>query len=169
MKGKKRLFVSAAVGLILLSVLAAPVAAGTTWTEFEGTSTPVPCDWCSPGRVWVSEDGVLHMRGMQELYYNNYGDPRITGYDLVTVNVNLQLPAAYGPMWCTARLENADGYWEGSAVGYRTEQGYSYIQEVLHGHGAYEGLQARLDLVRENPAMDAPFVVHGVIMDPGGD
>ncbi len=166
---KKRLFTFAVVGLILLSTLAAPVAAKTTWTEFEGPSTPVACPWCSPGRLWVSEDGVLHMRGMQEYYFNDYGDPRITGYDLVTVNVNLQLPLAYGPMWCTARLENENGYWQGTAVGYRTEQGFSYIQEVLHGHGAYEGLQARLDLVREDPNPAAPFYVHGVIMDPGGE
>jgi hypothetical protein len=164
---KKRLFAFAVVGLILLSILAAPVSAGTTWTEFEGWSTLQECPWCAPGRVWVSEDWVLHIRGMQEYDLNDYSDPRIAGLNLVTVNVNMQLPEVYGPMWGTAHIEKDDGYWEGSWVGYRTAEGGSYIQEVLHGHGAYEGLQARLDLMREDP--NAPFWVEGVIMDPGGD
>lgn len=167
MKGKRRVFAFAVVGVLLLSILATPVSAGTAWTEFEGWSTAQECPWCAPGRLWVSEDWVLHIRGMEEYYYNSYSDPRIAGYDLVTINLNMQLPEVYGRMWCTARLENENGYWEGTAVGYRTAEGGSYIQEVLHGHGAYEGLQARLDLVREDPS--APFWVEGVIMDPGGD
>ena len=55
-------------------------------------------------------------------------------------------------------------------MGERTElQGFSYIRGVLHGHGAYEGLQARAEYVRESPDPTAPFMVHGVIMEPGGD
>jgi hypothetical protein len=54
-------------------------------------------------------------------------------------------------------------------VGERTElQGFSYIRGVLHGH-AYEGLQVRVSYVRESPDPTAPFMVHGVIMEPGGD
>lgn len=167
MKSKKGLLAFAVAGLLLLSIVAMPVSAGTTWTEFEGWSTPQDCPLCAAGRLWVSEDWVLHIRGMQEYYFNDYGDPRITGYDLVTINLNMQLPEVYGPMWGTAHLENEYGYWEGSWVGYRTAEGTSYLEEVLHGHGAYEGLQARLDLVREDP--NAPFWAEGVIMDPGGD
>jgi hypothetical protein len=167
MKGKRRVFAFSVAGLLLLSFLATPVSAGTTRTEFEGWSTPQECPWCAPGRVWVSEDWVLHIRGMQEYDLNDYSDPRIAGSNLVTVNVNMQLPEVYGPMWGTAHIEKDDGYWEGSWVGYRTAEGGSYIQEILHGHGAYEGLQARLDLMREDP--NAPFWVEGVIMDPGGD
>jgi hypothetical protein len=166
MKSKKRVLAFAIVGLILVSVLAAPVAAETTWTEFEGWSTVQECPWCAPGRMWVSEDWVLHIRGMQEYYYNSFSDPRIAGYEVVTINVNMQLPEVYGPMWCTTRLENDDGYWESTAVGYRTAEGASYIHAVYHGHGAYEGLQARLDITRDDP--NAPFWVEGVIMDPGG-
>jgi hypothetical protein len=73
-------------------------------------------------------------------------------------------------MWGTFRIENEEGYWEGSWVGERTEvQGFSYIRGVLHGHGAYEGLQARAEYVRESPDPTAPFTVHGMVMEPGGN
>ncbi len=166
MKGK-RVCVFVLAGLLLVSILAVPVEARNTRTEFYGWSTAQDCPWCAPGRMWVSEDWVLHIRGMEEYDFNDYSDTRIAGCNLVTVNVNMQLPEVYGPMWGTAHIENDDGYWEGSWVGYRTPDGGSSIQEVLHGYGDYEGLQARLDLVRGDPY--APFWVEGVIMDPGGD
>ncbi len=168
---KKRLLAVAVVGLILLSSLAAPVAAGTTWKEIHGLSAnPTPV---SPGRQWISEDGILHIRGGQEAYSDTVDDSRLSGDDLVTLNVNFQLAPppvmAYGQMWGTSYIENAAGYWEGSWVGERTEQGFSYIRAVMHGHGAYKGLQARLEFARETPDTTAPFVIHGVIMEPGGD
>jgi hypothetical protein len=167
----KRLFTFAVTGLILLSILAAPVAAGTIRTEYEGFEYYVGP--LLPGRQWISEDGVLHIRGGQEAYRDEMDDNRISGEVVVTLNVNFQfadLPVmVYGPMWGTFRIENEDGYWEGSWVGERTqEQGSSYIQGVLRGHGDYEGLQARVDYVRESPDPTAPFEVHGVIMEPGG-
>jgi hypothetical protein len=168
---KKRLFTLIA-GLMMLSILAVPVAAGTIRTEYEGFEYYVGP--LSPGRQWVSEDGVLHIRGGQEAYRDEVDDPRLCGDVVVTLNVNFHFAAppvmVYGPMWGTFRIENEEGYWEGSWVGKRTElQGFSYIRGVLHGHGDYEGLQARAEYVRESPDPTAPFVVRGVIMEPGGD
>jgi hypothetical protein len=168
---KKRLFTLIA-GLMMLSILATPVAAGTVRTEYEGFEYYV--EPILPGRQWISEDGVLHIRGGQEAYQDVVSDPRLCGDVVVTLNVNFHFAAlpvmVYGPMWGTFRIDNDGGYWEGSWVGKRTElQGFSYIRGVLHGHGAYEGLQARAEYVRESPDPTAPFVVRGVIMEPGGD
>ena len=168
---KKRLFILVA-GLVVLSILAAPVAAGTTRTEYEGFEYFV--DSLSPGREWVSDDGVYHVRGAQEAYEDVVSDPRLCGDTVVTINGNFQFAdepvIVYGPMWGTTRLDNEDGYWEGSWVGKRTEsEGFSYIRGVFFGHGAYEGLQARVDYVRESPHFTDPFSVHGVVMDPGGE
>jgi hypothetical protein len=166
---RKRLFILVA-GLIVLSILAAPVAAGTIRTDYEGFEYfvgPV-----SPGRQWVSEDGVLHMRGVQQAFQDDVSDPRVSGYVVLTLNGNLQFADPpvmfYGRMWGTARIDNDGGYWEGSFVGERTEQGFTYGHVVLHGHGAYEGLQARADFVREDPDPTAPSSIHGVVMEPGG-
>jgi hypothetical protein len=168
---KKQLFVLVA-GLMALSILAAPVQAGTSRTDYEGLEYYVGP--LSPGRQWISEDGVLHIRGGQEAYLDEVDDPRLCGDTVITLNANFHLADppvfVYGPMWGTFRIENEEGYWEGSWVGERTElQGFSYIRGVLHGHGAYEGLQARAEYVRESPDPTASFAVHGVVMEPGGD
>ena len=168
---KKQLFVLVA-GLMALSILAAPVQAGTIRTDYEGLEYYVGP--LSPGRQWISEDGVLHIRGGQEAYRDEVDDPRLCGDTVVTLNANFHLADppvfVYGRMWGTFRIENEGGYWEGSWVGERTElQGFSYIRGVLHGHGAYEGLQARAEYVRESPDPTASFAVHGMVMDPGGD
>jgi hypothetical protein len=170
-KMKKRLFILVA-GLIVLSILVAPVTARTIRTDYEGFEYYV--DSLAPGREWVSEDGVYHVRGAQEAYEDVVSDPRLCGDTVVTINANLQLADGpvwvYGPMWGTSRTDNDDGYWEGSWVGQRTEsEGFSYIRCVLRGHGAYEGLQARVSYVRESPVFTDPFVVNGVVMEPGGD
>ena len=168
---KKQLLVLVA-GLMVLSILAAPVQAGTIRTDYEGLEHYVGP--LSPGRQWISEDGVLHIRGGQEAYRDEVDDPRLCGDTVVTLNANFH-PAdppvfVYGRMWGTFRIENEGGYWEGSWVGERTElEGFSHIRGVLHGHGAYEGLQARAEYVRESPDPTASFAVHGVVMDPGGD
>jgi hypothetical protein len=60
---------------------------------------------------------------MEEHYYDSFSDPRITGSEVVRINLNKQLPEVYGAMWCTTRLENDGGYWESTAVGYRTAEG----------------------------------------------
>jgi hypothetical protein len=100
-------------------------------------------------------------------------DDRLCGDALVTINCNFQFAAppvyVYGRMWGTERIENAGGYWEGHWVGERTEQGYSYIKAVLHGHGEYEGLLARVEYARESPFFTDPFSVSGVAMDRGGE
>jgi len=169
MSKSKRIFSLSVASLVVLLVLMVPVAAGTTRTEYFGT------EYCvgpmTGGREWVSEDGMLHLRGGEQPYYDDVSDPRLSGDALVTVNYNFQMAEppvyVYGRMWGTFRIENEGGYWEGHWVGERTEEGSSYIRTVLHGHGDYEGLLTHTDYVRENPNPAAPFSVSGVILEPG--
>jgi hypothetical protein len=167
MKKQLTIFMAA---LMILSILAAPVAAGTSRTEYEGYESFE--GEIGGGRMWISDEGVLLIRDFQEAYTDVVSEPRLSGDLVVTINANFQLAEepvyVYGPMWGTSIIENDDGYWEGSWVGKRTEEGYSYIRCVLHGHGGYEGLQARVDYVRQSPVFTDPFTVHGVLMDPGG-
>ena len=165
---KKRLSILVA-GLVVLSILAAPVAARTIRTEYAGFEYYEGV--LDEGRVWMSDEGVLLIRDMQELYRDEVSDPRLCGDLVVTINGNFKFTETfevYGPMWGTSILENDGGTWEGSWVGKRTEEGWSYIRCVMHGHGGYEGLQARVDYVHESPDPYVPFTIHGVLMDPGG-
>jgi hypothetical protein len=165
----KRIFKLSVASLVVLVLLVAPVAARTTQTEYGGTE-----DYVGPvtgGLQWVSEDGVLHIRSGEESYYDDVSDLRLSGDSLVTVNANFQFAEppvyVYGRMWGTFRIENNGGHWEGHWVGKRTEQGFSYIRTVLHGHGGYDGLLARADYVRETPDPTAPFSVGGVVIEAG--
>jgi hypothetical protein len=172
MNKRPKSLTAATLVLIVLSIAVTPAAARTIRTEYEGVENYVGP--LSPGRQWISDEGVLHIRGGQEAYHDVVSDPRVSGDVVVTLNVNFQFTAppvtVYGPMWGTFRIDNDGGYWEGSWVGERTElEGFSYIRGVLHGHGDYEGLQARAEYVRESPDPTAPFAVHGVVMEPAGD
>ena len=162
---------AAALTLVVLSILVAPVAAGTIRTEYEGVEHYV--EQLSPGRQWVSEDGVLHIRGAQDAMRDEVSDPRLCGDVVVTANANFHFADppvfVYGPMWGTFRIDNDGGYWEGSWVGERSEQGFSSIRGILRGREAYEGLQARMNYVRESPYPTDPFLIHGVVMEPGGN
>ncbi len=158
------------VSSMTVSFLVVPVAAKMIRTEYEGVST------CGPvigGRDWISKGGVSHLRGGSLACTDVVNDERINGDELLTVNYNFKsaVPPVfiYGPMWGKARISNENGYWEGSWVGERTkEDGYSYIRAVLRGYGDYEGLQARVDYIRESPDPAAPYQVYGVIMETGG-
>jgi len=166
----RRIFKLSIALLLVLFVLAAPVAAGTTWTPYEGISYGT-CEG-PEGQSWISGDRVLHKRGGVSYWYDEVSDPRLSGPLVLTVNWNFQLTAppvfGYGPEWGTMRISNEGGYWEGHWVGERTEEGYSYITAVLHGYGDYQGLQARTDYVHETTDPSVPFTVHGVVMNPGG-
>jgi hypothetical protein len=169
MNERPKSLMAATLVLIVLSIAVTPVAARTIRTEYEGVENYVGP--LSPGRQWISDEGVLHIRGGQEAYRDEVDDPRLCGDALVTLNVNFHLAnppvMVYGRMWGTFRIDNEDGYWEGSWVGERTElEGFSYIRGILHGHGGFEGLQARVSYVRESPDPTAPFVIHGVVMEP---
>jgi len=166
---KKRLLILIA-SLLLLTILAGPVAAKTIRSPYEGV------EYCGPptgGRYWISEDGVMHIRGAQADCIDILDDDRISGNVLVTINANFQFSDSalgiYGPMWGTVRISNKGGYWEGTWTGKLTElEGFSYIRSVVFGYGDYEGLQARAKAVRESPNPADPYQIHGVIMDPGG-
>jgi len=158
------------LSLIALATLVLPVAAKTTRTEFTGVSIGGPV---MDAREWISGDGVLHARDGWIAGFTDVSDNRYTGEELVTVNYNLHPAPApvyiYGPMWGKLRLTNDNGYWEGTWVGERTaSDGFLYLRAVVHGHGDYEGLQARVDYVRLSPDPEEPYQVHGVIIEPGG-
>jgi len=158
------------VCLIALTFLVVPAVAKAPRTEYEGVST---CGPVTDAQEWVSEGGVLHARDGNLVCDTVVDDDRISGEEQLTVNYNFKFTDPpvfiYGSMWGKIRLSNEDGYWEGSWVGQRTElDGFSYIRVVLHGYEAYEGLQARVDYIRESPDPEAPYQVYGVIMEPGG-
>lgn len=159
------------VGVIALTFVVVPVSAKTIRTPYEGSEV---CGVVimSDAREWFSEGGVYHVRnGSLECTDTVPNEPRVSGDVFLTINWNFQfidLGPPFGPMWGKIRLSNDDGYWEGSWVGKITLEGHSNIYAVMHGHGGYEGLQARAYYFKDSP-MSSTYQVTGFIMDPGGE
>jgi len=160
--------------LVLLAVtailaVAGPVAAKATRTNFTATETWV--EDISPGKEWYTGDGkVYHLREAQQLYSVEASDPRLSGEEIITLNLNMKVvdPPVYitGPMWGTFRITNADGDWAGTWRGVRDERGFAFIEYVGSGEGGYAGLHLRVHDERLNPDGDTLFWT-GYILDPG--
>lgn len=164
----KKILLVGFVFLVMLGIGVTPVSANTK-TEFTGTSNFVE-QIGDFDRDWYS--GVAyHIRGLLEKYTLVTTDPRLTGDSFQCSNVNFfstDPPVYfYGPIWGTDHIENDGGYWTGTFSGKRTKEfGFSYFIEILHGHGGYEGLIARIHFVREMTDPYGPIQAYGVVIEP---
>jgi hypothetical protein len=168
----KKMSLPLKVGLLLTILLAStlPAQAEAEKTEFTGLSHLAGL--LDPG-VETYPDGNVHVRGLTLLYFDHLSDPRVTGFDTVVVNYNMQTVSPpvliTGPMWGTLHIENEGGYWDGTWTGERDEQGFAYLRGVAHGHGGYEGLKVNYDLTRLSPDPNDTFTITGTIIDPQGE
>jgi hypothetical protein len=144
--------------------------------ELTGELFPAPC---TPG-------SRVHIRGLKFPYFVLTNDPRLYGYEEVTMDGNFDgwVPDLMGPgsghMWGTIRIEVMAGspqswtptgeIWEGTWTGTRTVTdgvAQSIIQAVAHGTGgSIEGLQAKWNVVL-NPTT-GEGQCEGRILAPGG-
>ncbi len=95
--------------------------------------------------TWSYPDGNIHIRGMVELFRNTGPDPRITGYNTVTVSANWQSDYT-GPMSGTFRFETDEGgLWMGTWAGQMTGAGPVYSGSA-DGYGMYAGMKMWVDM-----------------------
>jgi ABC-type cobalt transport system substrate-binding protein len=154
---RQKLFRWVMITLVLLAMVApASVSAKAVKTSFEGESetlVDVP-DW---GEWWES-GGMVHVRGMVQVFDCVSSDPRLTGTKTVTINGNWG--ADGGPWWATSRLETAYGFWEATGTGWYYPDGKISVNEKGHGtSGEVEGL---LYFVAADPGE----LGSGYILDP---
>jgi hypothetical protein len=173
---KRLLFLSVLVLVLIamLLVLAGPVAAKGTRTEFTATETYV--EDLSPGKVWYTGPNgeICHWRGTQQVYTVVASDPRVSGDEVITLNIDMKLVDdpdvwATGRMWGTFKITNDHGTWEGTWTGFRDERGYSFFKYLGKGGGDYAGLQIRVDSERLDPDPTFPYSWTGYILDPHGE
>jgi hypothetical protein len=175
MKRLLRLSVLVLALIAVLLVLAGPVAAKATKTEF--TATEIYLGDLSTGKEWYTgkDDKIYHQReAILVLRVEQATDVRVNGDEIVTLNVDMQLvddPVVWatGRMWGTFKITNDDGTWEGTWTGLRDEQGFSYFEYVGKGGGAYAGLQLRVHDERLDPNPTALYHWTGYILDPHGE
>jgi len=104
------------------------------------------------------DDGIGRVRGLKSIRTIWWSDPRLPAEWVTVLNVDqYQIGVTKEVAWAgTSRLERPAGYWTGTAVGYFDQDGNAFGQDVLIGHGPYEGLFAIInargwaDLEREH-------------------
>jgi hypothetical protein len=168
----KKMLLGVFACLMLLSITVSPVSAKKTKTTFTGTSYYQ--EEISMERFWFPDGDRVHIRGLVETYWFETDDERLTGLSYQTSNCNFRFSEdpevqIYGPIWGTTILENDGGYWEGHSQGVRTADGFNYHHEVLHGHGGYEGLMARIYYMLEITNPFGPMQAYGEILEPEVD
>lgn len=135
-----------AAALVVLFTMAVPAVAKTDRIAFSGEDLLV--GQVLPGRQWVSDDGILHVRGSMSTYTST-SDSVFYGGDLtIVVNYNLDLATMTGTMWGTSHLEvdddgGFDGTWTGKFTGTETVWvGHGRSK----GYGTFNGYQQRYDV-----------------------
>lgn len=162
---KKRVLVLIAVMAALLLV-AGPVAAKATMTEFTGTETPRPIP-VDPGTV-TFPGGNIHIRGLVAVDDEVSDDPRMTGEATVYANANLDADG-FGRLWGTWTLTPEpfeEGSWVGTFTGTFHADGSKSFRCVGDGRGAFEGLETMFTIEYAPGALVGQS--SGRILDPHG-
>lgn len=145
--------------------LASPVPLAAKGTR---TTYVYNCRWTGlvkEGKTWISEEGVLHIRGevsTREPTYTN--SPRFEGtVNTVTANVNLDLATGEGTMAGTVFVtKDGQRVWEGTFSGTLASW-----RTVLHGVGPNAGLKAFG--THTSPDMTETASGQFTILDPQGE
>ena len=91
------------------------------------------------------------------------GDPRLSGTLWTIENIDIYIDSQGQVVVGVVGIDNEDGAWRGTSLGYTTPQWGAYSQNFLSGEGAYEGLSAILFLMDNGTDLD----VEGMVF-PGG-
>jgi len=144
-----RLSLTATVILALLGGLSSAVVAqsegdSSRVTQFTGTVTDE--NWHFEGAEDWEEDGVYYSRGTVAEWSIDWTDPRLPPKMWHRIDMEEYLPSTPDsavPYATSVLLLDEDGSWTGTGrgVGY----GEGFVQVVLTGDGAYQGLYAVLD------------------------
>ena len=133
------------VALVVLLAMAVPASAKTDRIPFSGEDhlTVLP----HGGTSWISEDGVLHMRGSMSTYDASSDSEFYNGVAYIVVNFNMDLATGQGRMWGTNHIDvvGYDGGFTGKWIAWFTETGWEG-RGHSKGYGELDGYQQRYDL-----------------------
>lgn len=136
-----RILILIVLTFCLVVLLAAPAAARATRINYEADECPL-VPWGEPERMWVSEDGILHMRGflVENLIVSE--SPYLAGINRIMANMDLN-PAtgeghAFGTVLITPFAKN--GTWEGRFSTHVSPDGIQG-RAVVHGTGELSGMK----------------------------
>ena len=174
MKRKSQLMWAIVALIAILGVGTTSVAAKATETEVLGTQSFEGWHKLIDLGTTTIRGGTRHTRGMTVVLRHDTNVPSVTGDVTVVINTNFDDATSAGPMWGTGYLEDDDGlgFWEGIWHTYQFEDGSSVGYAVLHGGGAFEGMQAKWTVECPRNVVLFPGTecqITGRILDPHGE
>lgn len=139
MKGKKASIVVALVLLFSLAI-AAPGSARMEKVQYSGTECPIQMG--PPERVWVSEDGILHVRGVHMVNVLDSSTPYLTGTAYLVLNseTNLVTGEVHGYGTTEIHPDAYEGTWVGRWSTHVSSEGVLEGVATARGTGELEGL-----------------------------
>lgn len=168
----RRLSVALVAAILALALAGPAVQARTTFIPF--SCAEHFADNPEPGRVWVDDDFVLHVRGSQWIYEHE-GDRYCAGEAHVVVNLNVDLATGEGNLWGTIHvdLDGIDGGWHRTFSAHFTNP-HPLMPEATdiwagrftgHGFGELDGWQIRGQGIERTHVLVEST---GFVFQPGG-
>ncbi len=135
--------VSAVLTLVMVVFFVAAVPASAQAERIYYTSYECPISMSPPERQWVSEDGILHQRGIHLVNEITSSTPYLTGYNYLEMNTEINL--ATGEVHAYGKVELQPAAYKGSSwVGFGSShvspEGITDGQAVVRGTGDLEGM-----------------------------
>jgi hypothetical protein len=147
----KRIIFVIVLGLLAFSLGASPAAAQATRVNYEGQECTTS-SWGVPERSWISEDGIMHMRGIALSNQINSDSPYMTGINSLKMNVDLDPTTGEGHAYGTFTLSPTaiDGDWVGHWSTHVSPAGISG-RAVGQGTGALTGMKVVNHMLSSDP------------------
>ncbi len=136
--------VSAVLTLVLLTFLVAAVPASARAERIYYTSFECPISVSAPERQWVSEDGILHQRGIHQVNESTSSTPYLTGLNYLEVNADINLATGEVHAYGKVDLHPAgyEGSWVGSWTTHVSPEGILDGKATVQGTGDLKGMTA---------------------------
>jgi hypothetical protein len=136
--------------ILIILVWVIPVSAKAVRIDIHGTTciqTQSP-----PARFWISEDGIVHSRGIILSNIDLTESPYDTGPATMMMNVDVDPVTGYGHGYGTFTIYPSayNGTWEGHWSTHISPDGVKG-SAVGHGTGELEGFQIFNDMSSTNP------------------
>jgi len=110
----KRITIIFVLAMVVILMSAVPAAARATRIEYTSLDCTI-APWGSPERVWISDDGVLHQRGVQVINRVTSSSVYVTGDMTLEMNFDIDLATGLGHAYGTLSIVPTayNGTWEG--------------------------------------------------------
>jgi hypothetical protein len=138
----KRITVVFVLAMVVILVSAIPAAARATRIYYTGAECPITQG--DPERQWISEDGILHQRGITTHSLVTSDSPYWLGTNDVLWNteINLATGEVHGYGVVSIHPDAYAGTWEGHFSTHVYSDGTLQGSATVHGTGELEGLKA---------------------------